>query len=230
MTDELLLSVRDVTVGWGDVRLCSGISFDLHAGEYLSIVGPAGCGKSALLAAILGVEPVKAGVIRYEGGMRRADIGCLPQENDLRGTATVREVVLGGVVGHTRRLWIGKAEKELAADAMERMGLTALEKRRFGDLSGGQRQKTLLARALCGAKRLLLLDEPMKGLDARAKDEMFDEIARIRDEGRVTVVIVDRDAVDGTVLHLSDEMRFCGPVEEYADSALGRLYFAGRTL
>ncbi|MBO6052798.1 MAG: ATP-binding cassette domain-containing protein [Clostridia bacterium] len=230
MTDELLLSVRDVTVGWEDVRLCSGISFDLHAGEYLSVVGPVGCGKSALIAAILGVEPVKAGVIRYEGGLCRADIGCVPQESDLRGAATVREIVLGGIVGHTRHIFVGREEKALAADAMERMGLSALAKRRFGDLSGGQRQKALLARALCGAKRLLLLDEPMKGLDARAKDEMFDEIARIRDEGHIAIVIVDRDAVDGTVLHLSDEMRFCGPVEEYVESVPGRLYFAGRTI
>ena len=139
-------------------------------------------------------------------------------------------IVLAGCVGHTRHLWIGKEEKTRAAEAMERMGLTSLAKRRFGDLSGGQRQKVLLARALCGAKRLLLLDEPMKGLDARAKDELFDEIARIRDEGSVAIVIVDRDAVDGTVLHLSDTMRFCGPVEEYIDSGPGRLYFAGRTI
>ena len=230
MTEDVILSVQDATVGWGDVRLCSGISFDLHAGEYLSVVGPAGCGKSALIAAILGVEDVKAGVIRYEGGMTRADIGCLPQENDLRGASAVRDIVLAGCVGHTRHLWIGKEEKTRAAEAMERMGLTSLAKRRFGDLSGGQRQKVLLARALCGAKRLLLLDEPMKGLDARAKDELFDEIARIRDEGSVAIVIVDRDAVDGTVLHLSDTMRFCGPVEEYIDSGPGRLYFAGRTI
>ncbi len=229
--DELLLSVRDATVGWGDVRLCAGITFDLHAGEYLSVVGPAGCGKSALIASILGVEPLKTGEIRYEGGLTRADIGCLPQENDLRGAATVREIVLAGIVGHTRHLFVGKQEKELAADAMERMGLTALAKRRFGDLSGGQRQKALLARALCGAKRLLLLDEPMKGLDAYAKDEMYNEIARIRDEGTVAIVIVDRDAVDGTVLHLSDDtMLFCGPVEEYVESVPGRLYFAGRTI
>ena len=203
MTEDVILSVRDATVGWGDVRLWSGISFDLHAGEYLSVVGPAGCGKSALIAAILGVEDVKAGEIRYEGGLTRADIGCLPQENDLRGASAVRDIVLAGCVGHTRHLWIGKEEKTRAAEAMERMGLTSLAKRRFGDLSGAQRQKVLLARALC---------------------------ARIRDEGSVAIVIVDRDAVDGTVLHLSDTMRFCGPVEEYIDSGPGRLYFAGRTI
>ena len=226
----VILSARDLTVGWGDVRLCSGISFDLHAGEYLSVVGPSGCGKSALIAAILGIERPAAGSLTYEDGLRRGDIGCLPQESRFSGSPAVRDIVLGGCIGNSRHILIGRAEKARAADALERMGLSGLAKRRFGDLSGGQRQKVLLARALCGAKRLLLLDEPMKGLDAAAKDDLYGEIARIREEGSVAVVIVDGDAVDGTVLHLSDFMRFCGPVEEYIRSAPGQLYFAGRII
>ena len=225
-----ILTCRALTVGYDGVRLCSGIDFTLHEGEYLSVIGPVGCGKSALVATGLGIIPPIEGEVGYENGLTRTEIGCLPQQNDVRGSVSVRDLVLSGCLGHMRHIMVGRAEKALAADAMERLGISDLARRRFGDLSGGQKQRALLARALCGARRLLILDDPMRGLDPFARDALFAEIARIRDEEGVAMILVDNEAVDGTVLHMSDTVRFCGPVEEYARSGPGRLYFAGRVL
>ena len=228
--DAAILTCRDLAVGYGEAVLCRGISLTIHAGEYISLVGPHGSGKSALLAVMLGaLEPMAGQVIR-ENGLRREEIGCMPQVSEIRGSATVRDTVMAGCLGQMRHLFVGREERAMVAKQLERLGIADLEKRRIGELSGGQRQRVYLARALCGKKRLLLLDEPLKGLDASARDDLFAEIARIREEDGCAVVIVDPEAVDGTVLHMSDRMLFCGPVEEYVRSVPGQLYFAGHTL
>ena len=225
-----ILTLNNLTVGYDGIPLCSGISLTLHEGEYLSVVGASGSGKSTLLATILGIEPPVAGEVVYENGFMRADIGCLPQENDIRGSTSVKGLVLSGCLGQMRHIMVGRAEKERAMAALEQLGIADLAGRRFGDLSGGQRQRVLLARAICGARKLLILDDPMRGLDTVAGASLYDEIARIREEEGVAMIIVDSEAVDGTVLHLSDTVLFCGPVEDYIRSLPGQLYFAGRAL
>lgn len=225
-----ILTCRDLAVGYGEAVLCGGITFTVREGEYVSVVGPHGAGKSALIATMLGaLEPMAGGVIR-ENGLKREEIGCMPQVNEIRGTATVRDTVLAGCLGQMRHLFVGRAERAMAADALAKLGIEALAKRRIGELSGGQRQRVFLARALCGRKRLLLLDEPLKGLDTMARDELFAEIERIREEDGCAVVMVDPEAVDGTVLHLSDCVLFYGSVEDYVRSVPGQLYFAGHIL
>ncbi len=226
---DTILSCRDLSVGYDEITLCADISFELHAGEYMSVIGHSGIGKSSLAATILGVKKPVCGEVVYENGLKRSDIGCLPQEQLIRGNATVREVVLEGCLHHTKKWFVGKTEKALADENLERVGMADFAKRRFGDLSGGQRQKVLLARALCGAKWLLILDEPMHGLDAYAKDEMFAEIVKISESG-IAVMIIDASAVDGTVLHLSDRQLFCGSVTDYIKSVPGQFYFMGRII
>ena len=219
-----------MTVGYDGVRMCEQIDFTVHEGEYICVVGHSGIGKSALVNTLLGITPPIEGEMEYLGGLTRADIGCMPQHQDIRSSPPVRAVVIAGCLGKMKHLFVGRAEKENAAAQLERLGITHLAKRRFGDLSGGQRQKVLLARALCAAHKLLLLDEPMHGLDAVAKDEIFAEITRLNKEDGMAVIIVDSEALDGTVLHLSDRQLYCGGAAEYCRSVPGQFYFAGRII
>lgn len=227
--NEPILTCRNLTVGYETCRLCESIDFTLHAGEYLCVIGPEGIGKSALVSTIMGIEPPVEGEVILENGLKRTDIGCMPQEMELLGTSVVKDIVISGCIAGKRGLFVGKAEKERAMYNLERLGAADLAKRRIGELSGGQRQRVLLARALCAAKKLLILDEPMHGLDAMAKDEMFNVIADVSREG-IAVLIVDAEALDGTVLHLSRQQLFCGPVEDYIRSIPGQFYFAGRII
>lgn len=225
-----LLTCKNLTLGRDGIRLCENISFTVHEGEYMCIVGARGSGKSTLMDTIIGVEKPFSGEVIYENGLVRSDIGCMPQRLDLTGTSSVRDVVIAGCLGHMKRLFVGKSEKELAMHNLERMGVANLAKRRFGELSGGQKQRVLLARALCGTRKLLILDEPMQGLDIMAKDELYEEIVKINRDDGIAVLMIDSDALDGTVLHLSDRMLYCGPVENYVESVAGRFYFAGRII
>ena len=229
MANELL-TCNNLALGRDGIRLCEGISFTIRAGEYMCVVGPGGCGKSTLVDTLIGIEKPLAGEVIYKNGLTRSDIGCMPQRLDLMGTSMVRDVVLAGCLCRMNRLFVGKAEKELAMHNLERMGVASLAKRRFGELSGGQKQRVLLARALCSTKKLLILDEPMQGLDIMAKDELYAEIVKINRDDGIAVIMIDSDAIDGTVLHISDRMLYCGPVENYCESVAGKFYFAGRII
>ncbi len=235
MTEKTILTCRGLGVGYGEAVICGGISLSIREGEYVSVVGARGCGKSAFIGTLLGALEPMEGELIYENGLKRAEIGCMPQLSDISCSPTVRDTVMAGCLGQMRHLFVGRAERAMVAEQLERLGIADLEKRRIGELSGGQRQRVFLARALCGKKKLLLLDEPLKGLDWSARDSLFAEIARIREEEGCAVVIADGEAVDGTVLHLSGENRdngvlFFGPVEEYVRSVPGQLYFAGHIL
>lgn len=225
-----LLTCRDLAIGYDGIVQCENIGFTLSEGEYMCIVGPRECGKSTLVSTILGITPPVAGEVIYENGLKRSDIGVMPQSMEIRGNSSVLDVVITGCLANMKGLFVGRKEKELAMHNLDRMKMADFYRRRFGELSGGQKQRVLLARALCGAKRLLILDEPMHGLDAVAKDDMFDEIVRIYHEDNIAVMIIDHDALDGTVLHISDRMLYCGPVENYCESVAGKFYFAGRII
>ena len=180
-------------MGYGEAVLCGGIDLTVHAGEYVSLVGPPGCGKSALIAVMLGaLEPMAGQVIR-ENGLRREEIGCMPQDSEIRGNASVRDTVMAGCLGQMRHLFVGRAERAMVTKQLERLGIADLEKRRIGELSGGQRQRVFLARALCGRKRLLLLDEPLKGLDQALKQRTAELILENSRDKAILLVTHDRE-------------------------------------
>ena len=218
-----LLECRDLSLGHPGNIAAEGVTFTVSRGDYLCILGPNGAGKSTLVQTLLGLlRPVKGEVLLGEG-FSLEDIGYLPQHTETREDfpASVGEVVCSGLLHHCAlRPWYGRALKKRAAGFMEDLGITALEKQSFHDLSGGQQQRVRLARALCAARSMLLLDEPVTGLDPQAAAEFYDILARLRREQDMTVVMVSHDlgaALDQAshVLYLDHGRGFFGTREEF---------------
>lgn len=228
-----LLTVKDLTVGYENGAVASGISFSLDAGDYLCIVGENGSGKTTLMKTLLQLQDPLSGEIVTGDGLSRREIGYLPQQTQIQKDfpAAVREVVLSGCQAKIgKRPFYRAAEKQLAQQNMKRMGIDHLAGRCYRDLSGGQQQRVLLARALCAAEKILLLDEPVSGLDPRATTEMYELIRGLNEEG-VTIIMVshDVDSVIGFashILHIGREI-FFGTKEAYLASAQGR-HFLGQ--
>ncbi len=231
---EAILSCSGVALGPGGQAVCRNINFSLAPGECLCVIGGSGSGRSTLLRVMLGTEQPLEGTIRYGDAVTKNDIGCLPQVRDTRMNSTVRDVVLSGCL---RRGWLPfftKADKQIMLERLHLVGIADIAKRRFSDLSGGMQQKVLLARALCAAKKLLLLDDPAHGLDKNSADEMYDLIETICMSG-MTVVMVSDDIpavlrLATHILHLSAEPRFCGTKEDYLKTYEGKLFETGVVL
>lgn len=229
----MILSAENVSVSIAGTDILEDISFTVNKGEYVCIVGENGSGKSTLLRALLGKVPVKNGRISFDTQVGR--IGYLPQQNaiDRNFPASVAEVVLSGCLNRLGlRPFYGKNEKQTAADVMKRLNIADLADRPFGVLSGGQKQRVLLARALCATENLLLLDEPVTGLDPLVTEELYELIREMNEERGLTVLMVSHDiraAVKyaGRVLHIGKTVRFFGSTKEYLSTELG-IHFSGR--
>ena len=170
-----LLRCSDLSFAYGGETVLKGVSFAVNAGDYLCVVGENGSGKSTLMKGLLGLKEPESGSIEYAGGLKRNEIGYLPQQTALQKDfpASVFEVVLSGRLNSMgRRFFYSKEDKKEAERNLDRMGMLEYKKRCYQELSGGQQQRVLLARALCATSRLLLLDEPVAGLDPVATGEM----------------------------------------------------------
>jgi len=234
---EPILTCSGAAIGHDGRAVCRNLNFTLHTGDCLCIVGGSGSGKSTLLRVMLGNEVPMEGTVTYGDGMTKSDIGCLPQtqvvQRDAYSNSTVRDVVMAGCL---RRGWLPfftKHDKQIVSERLHLVGIADIEKRKFAGLSGGMKQKVLLARALCAAKKLLLLDDPVHGLDKTSADEMYDLIETICMAGMpVAMVSDDIPAVlrlATHILHLSSggEPRFYGTKEDYLRTYEGKLFEAG---
>ncbi len=226
-----LISCRDLCLAYEGKIAVRDLSFDVLPGDYLCIVGENGSGKSTLIKALLGLKKPRSGSIQYGDGLRRREIGYLPQQTPAQKDfpASVREVVLSGCRATP---FFAPAEKRRAEENMEKLGLRELRKACYRDLSGGQQQRVLLARALCATRKLLLLDEPVTGLDPAVSAELYRIIRDLNGEG-VTIIMVTHDvdcAIERarTILHLRTTPLFFGPSEAYRESEIGRSFMAGR--
>ncbi len=225
-----LIICKDVSLGYEGNAIVTGLSFTVEEGDYLCIVGENGAGKTTLMKTLLGLIPPVAGSIERGGGLRPNEIGYLPQQTVVQRDfpASVREIVLSGCQGRMGlRPFYGREEKRLAAENMERMGITDLEGRCYRELSGGQQQRVLLARALCATRKVLLLDEPVSGLDPVVTAEMYRLIERLNREG-ITVIMISHDIAAaaqyaGKLLHMGSRT-FFGTREEYIASDIGRQF------
>ena len=220
---------ENASLGYENRPIVKNLSFSVSAGDYLCIVGENGSGKSTLMKTILNLPPPLAGSIRMEG-LSSTEIGYLPQQTQVQRDfpASVQEIVLSGFQGRCGlRPFYTKAEKELARQNMERIGIASLTRRCYRDLSGGQQQRVLLARALCATRKCLLLDEPVSGLDPKATVQMYDIISQLHREG-ITIIMISHDmnaALDQAthILHIGEKL-FFGTREEYLHSGIGRSF------
>lgn len=189
------LTCRSLTLGYEGQAVLRELDFTVNAGDYLCIVGENGSGKSTLMKTVLGLMKPLSGQIEWGEGLHVNEIGYLPQQTLVQKDfpATVREIVLSGCQGRAgKRPFYSREEKRLARENMERMGVTQFARRCYRNLSGGQQQRVLLARALCATQKLLLLDEPVSGLDPMVTAEMYDLIAHLHREG-VTIIMISHD-------------------------------------
>ena len=221
------LTCRNLTLGYEGSVLFENLTFEVNQGDYLCIVGENGSGKSTLMRTILHLQPPMSGTITLGDGLKPTEIGYLPQQTVVQRDfpASVQEIVLSGCQGAAgRRPFYTKAEKQTAAENMARLGISDLARRCYRELSGGQQQRVLLARALCATDSLLLLDEPVTGLDPVTTEDYYGLIRRLNREHGVSIVMVSHDLrgsmADATkVLEVDKGVHFCGTIEEYRKKA-----------
>lgn len=227
-----ILTCRDLTLGYEGKKVVEGLTFTVESGEYLCIVGENGSGKSTLMKTILRLKAPLSGQISTGDGLKQTEIGYLPQQTVVQKDfpASVREIVLSGSLNRCGfRPYYSREEKALAEMNMGKMGIASLAKRCYRELSGGQQQRVLLARALCATRKLLLLDEPVAGLDPKVTAEMYALIEKLnRDEG-ITVVMISHDIAAATryashILHISSKPLFYGTTADYLQTPIGKAF------
>ncbi|HIS07306.1 MAG TPA: metal ABC transporter ATP-binding protein [Candidatus Choladocola avistercoris] len=230
-----LIKCENVSIGYEGQTVVKDLDFQIDPGDYLCIVGENGSGKSTLVRSILGLKNVEKGQIIYGDGLKQTEIGYLPQQTDVQKDfpASVYEVVRSGRLNSRGfHPFYTAADRKAAVEKMDLLGIRDLAKQCFRDLSGGQKQRVLLARALCATKSLLLLDEPVTGLDPIVTGEFYQLIRRINRESGIAVVMVSHDIESAVkdashILHLQETALFFGTTEKYKRSPVGRRFLGG---
>ncbi len=221
---------QNLSVGYDSKVILKNLSFEVNKGDYLCIVGENGSGKTTLIKSILGLIPTISGKLETGDGLKSNEIGYLPQQTIVQRDfpASVKEIVLSGCQGRMGlRPFYSRSDRLLAEKNMKKMDITDLSKRCYRELSGGQQQRVLLARALCATQKILLLDEPVSGLDPRVTAEMYQTIKSLNDEG-ISIIMISHD-VDAAVkyashiLHIGNTV-FYGTTEEYVNSHIGHIF------
>ena len=227
------LTCQNLRVGYDGKSVLQDLSFEVFAGDYLCIVGENGSGKSTLMKTILGLQPHISGRILTGDGLRKNEIGYLSQQTVVQKDfpASVREIVLSGCQGRCgRRPFYNKEEKQLAEENIRKMQIDKLSKRCYRELSGGQQQRVLLARALCATQKMLLLDEPVSGLDPKVTAEMYRLIDELNHRDGITIIMISHDIAAAVkyashILHIGNTI-FFETKAEYLQSPQGRLFAA----
>ena len=218
-----MISCQNVALGYGSRVVVADLNFTVNAGDYLCIVGENGAGKSTLVKTLLGLQKPLRGKILLDG-LSAGEIGYLPQQTQIQKDfpASVEEIVLSGCLARKKFLPFYSAEdKKLSARNMELLKISSLAARCFRELSGGQQQRVLLARALCAAKKILLLDEPIAGLDPEAAADMYKIISELNRRG-TTIIMISHDVDEAIkyathVLHLGKKI-FFGTSEDFRNA------------
>ena len=229
-----LITCDKLSLGYEGRELLRDLSFTVNAGDYLCIVGENGSGKTTLMKTILGLRQPMSGSIQFGDGLKQTEIGYLPQQTEVQRDfpASVWEIVLSGCMNSLGlRPFYGRAQKARAEEALRKLDIEGLRRRCYRELSGGQQQRVLLARALCATGKLLLLDEPVSGLDPRVTAELYRLIRDLNREG-ITILMISHDlqaaAEDAShILHMGREL-FFGPKADYLRSSVCRCFQPGR--
>lgn len=228
------LNCENVSLGYEGTVITKNLSFSVNSGDYLCIVGENGSGKSTLVKTLLQLRAPISGKITLGDGLLQREIGYLPQQTMVQRDfpASAMEIVLSGCLSRCgMRPFFNRKEKIIAYKNMKKLGIYDLKNKCYRNLSGGQQQRVLLARALCATQKMLLLDEPVTGLDPKASSEMYELVAKINREDGITIIMVSHDIAAAVkyashILHLGHEPLFFGKKEEYLKSDLCRAFIS----
>lgn len=220
-----LLTVKDLTVKYGDYTAISNLNFSVQEGEFISIVGPNGAGKSTLMKTLLGLISPTSGEILTEANQKNF-FGYLPQRSftkDANFPATVEEVVGTGLLIHKKYpMFFTKGDKHRIHEQLETLGIAHLKYRKIGTLSGGQQQRVFLARALVSDPKILMLDEPTSALDPTFRESFYTLLEQLNMESNMTILLVTHDVnrhlkCENKILYLDREIKFFGLYHDYLD-------------
>jgi zinc transport system ATP-binding protein len=233
-----LISCKNVYLKYENISVVEDLSFNVEAGDYLCIVGENGSGKSTLIKSILGLKETASGHLHFGDGLKSKDVGYLPQQTTAQKDfpASVYEVVLSGCIGKKGgRIFFSKDQKKIAEENMKKLDILPLKKKCYRELSGGQQQRVLLARALCSADKMILLDEPVTGLDPVVTAEFYSLLKKLNKEYGITVIMVSHDlfaAVNNAshILHLRKNNSFFGSIDKYIESDIYKNFAGGEGL
>ncbi|MCR5494115.1 MAG: ABC transporter ATP-binding protein [Treponema sp.] len=190
-----LLKCKNLCVGYGSKVIQKNLNFSVEKGDYFFIIGENGSGKSTLMKTMLGFRKPLGGIIEYSKEWNKKGIGYLPQTSEIQKSfpATVWEIVLSGCQASLGLFpFYKKADVEKAKANLELLGIQHFAKKSFKELSGGQQQRVLLARTLCAASSLLILDEPAKGFDSEITEIMYELLYNLNKKG-ITVITISHD-------------------------------------
>lgn len=220
---------KNLIVGYEGQVVRDNINFKVDKGDYLCIVGENGSGKSTLMKTLLSLKKPISGEIIFGDGLKSNEIGYLPQQSTIKKDfpATNFEIVLSGNLNHSK-VFYGKQDKERAIEAMRRLNIEDFKDKCFRELSGGQQQRVMLARALCATEKVLLLDEPVSGLDPKVTQEMYELVKDLNERDKITIIMISHDLIDALkyathILHIGREI-FFGTKEEYIKSEIGQKF------
>lgn len=227
------ITCKDLALGYEGHTVTNNLNFEVNAGDYLCIVGENGSGKSTLMKSLLQLQMPISGTICVGDGLKQNEIGYLPQQTLVQRDfpASVKEIVLSGCQGRSGlRPFYNASEKALADKNIKRMGLTDLSSRCYRELSGGQQQRVLLARALCATQKILLLDEPVAGLDPKVTTDMYQLIKDLNEKDSITIIMISHDInaalkYASHILHIGKKT-FFGTKEEYIKSEVGKRFIS----
>lgn len=213
---------QNLAIGYDGKAILKDINFSINEGDYLCIIGENGSGKSTLMRTLLHLQQPVSGTILLGDGLQSNEIGYLPQQTAVQKDfpASVREIILSGCQNRCGlRPFYNRAEKRQAAEMMEKLQITHLSNRCYRELSGGQQQRVLLARALCATKKILLLDEPVSGLDSKVTEEMYQIIETLNRKDKITIVMITHNINDSVkyashIMHIGKNI-FYGTKQEY---------------
>ena len=216
------IEVSHLSLGYDHQIVISNLSFSIEQGDFVCIVGPNGAGKSTLIKGILGLLKPMSGEVLYHG-LKQNFIGYMPQESkiDKHFPASVEEIVLSGTLNQSRSFsFYSKEDRKRVEEVLNLLGIASLKNAHFPDLSGGQRQKVLLARSLCASTKLLILDEPSNNLDSTSKQELYQILKSLNQNKGMTILMITHDLdhhnlIGNKILSLEKNNYFYGSVEDF---------------
>ena len=216
-----LVRVKNLTLGYNGQAILKNLSFVVEEGDFICVVGKNGSGKTTLVKGILGLIKPMQGEVVFED-LQPNFVGYTPQETNVNEyfPATVFEIVLSGSLNRAKRkFFYSQSDKKEALEKLELLKLIKIKNKSFNELSGGQKQKVLLARSLMATNKLLILDEPSNNLDFETKKDFYEILKKINQEQRITIIMITHDLdhdnlIGNKILSLREEI-FYGKTEDF---------------